>query len=67
MKNYIKFCNQNSLKPSSFRSLQAYKTKIMKETPEDKKKRLQQLKRAKLEQLQFLLNIQKINNAKKSN
>ena len=55
------------MKPSSFRSLQAYKTKIMKETPEDKKKRLQQLKRAKLEQLQFLLNIQKINNAKKSN
>lgn len=29
MKQYIKFCKQNSLKPSSFRSLQAYKKKIM--------------------------------------
>lgn len=43
------------------------KKKNSKETPEDKKVRLQQLKRAKLEQLQFLLNLQKINNAKKSN
>jgi len=67
MKNYIKFCNQNSLKPSTFESLQAYKTKIMRETPEDKKIRLIQLKRAKLEQIQFLLNLQKIKNAKKSN
>jgi hypothetical protein len=67
MKKYLKFCKQNNLKPSSFRSLQAYKSKIMKETPEDKKKRLQQLKRAKIEQLQLLLHLQKINNAKKSN
>ncbi len=29
MKNYIKFCKQNSLKPSAFAALQAYKTKIM--------------------------------------
>ncbi|MCH8329032.1 MAG: hypothetical protein IIB81_01420 [Nanoarchaeota archaeon] len=69
MKNYIKFCKQNSLKPSTFESLQAYKTKIMKkkETPEDKKIRLIQLKRAKLEQIQLLLHLQKIKNAKKSN
>jgi len=67
MKKYLIFCKKNNLKPSCFRSLQAYKSKIMKETPEDKKKRLQQLKRAKLEQLQLLLHIQKINNAKKSN
>jgi len=69
MKNYIKFCNQNSLKPSTFESLQAYKSKIMKkkETPEDKKIRLIQLKRAKLEQIQLLLHLQKIKNAKKSN
>ena len=69
MKNYIKFCTKNSLKHSTFESLQAYKTKIMKkkETPEDKKIRLIQLKRAKLEQIQLLLHLQKIKNAKKSN
>ena len=69
MKNYIKFCNQNSLKHSTFESLQAYKTKIMKkkETPEDKKIRLIQLKQAKREQIQLLLHLQKIKNAKKSN
>ena len=38
-----------------------------KETPEDKKIRLIQLKRAKLEQIQLLLHLQKLNNAKKSN
>ena len=67
MKNYIKFCNQNSLKPSTFEALQAYKTKIMKETPEDKKIRLIQLKRAKLEQIQLLLHLQKLKGGKKSN
>ena len=57
------------MKPSTFESLQAYKTKIMKkkETPEDKKIRLIQLKRAKLEQIKILLHLQKIKNAKKSN
>lgn len=69
MKKYIKFCQQNSLKPSTFESLQAYKTKIMnsKETPEDKKIRLIQLKRAKLEQIQLLLHLQKLKGGEKSN
>ena len=72
MKNYIKFCNQNSLKPSTFEALQAYKSKIMKkksekETAKDKKIRLIQLKRAKLEQIQLLLHLQKLKGGKKSN
>ena len=60
------------MKHSSFESLQAYKTKIMKkksekETAKDKKIRLIQLKRAKWEQIQLLLHLQKLKGGKKSN
>ena len=66
MKNYIKFCKQNSLKPSTFGALQVYKSKIMenKETPEDKKIRLIQLRLAKLQQIKLLAELKKIKNEK---
>ena len=61
MKNYIKFCKQNSLKPSTFGALQVYKSKSrMKETPEDRRIRLIQLRLAKLQQIKLLAELKKI-------
>ena len=65
MKKYIKFCTKNSLKPSTFGALQVYKSKSrMKETPEDRKIRLIQLRLAKLQQIKLLAELKKIKNEK---